>query len=120
MIQTPKQNRVKHYGLIFLYLSESNLKLKKMNKQIKLKDLFITAFAAFGLFSIISSFTNVPLESNEAIIPVYEMHKMEDSKIMIFNKQNGEVSYKEVEGNYVIETYDVNLKTPGYLDIKMY
>ena len=45
---------------------------------------------------------------------------MEDSKIMIFNKQNGEVSYKEVEGNYVIETYDVNLKTPGYLDIKMY
>ena len=88
-----------------------------MNKQIKLKDLLITALAAFGLFSIISSFTNVPLESNEAIIPVYEMHKMENSKIMIFNKQNGEVTYKKVEGNYAIS--DVYLHTPGYLDVKM-
>ena len=79
-----------------------------MNKQIKLKDLFITAFALFGLFSIISSFTNVPLESNEAITPIYEMHKMEDSKIMIFNKQNGEVSYKEVEGNYATEDVDIS------------
>ena len=79
-----------------------------MNKQIKLKDLLITAFAAFGLFSIISSFTNVPLESNKTVFPIYEMHKMEDSKIMIFNKQNGEVTYKEVEGNYATEDVDIS------------
>ena len=82
-----------------------------MNKQIKLKDLFITAFAAFGLFSIISSFTNVPLESNNIVSPIYEMHKMEDSKIMIFNKQNGEVSYKEVEGNYATELVEVYVES---------
>ena len=79
-----------------------------MNKQIKLKDLLITAFGAFGLFSIISSFTNVPLESNNIVSPIYEMHKMEDSKIMIFNKQNGEVTYKEVEGDYATEDVDIS------------
>ena len=42
---------------------------------------------------------------------------MENSKIMIFNKQNGEVTYKKVEGNYAIS--DVYLHTPGYLDVKM-
>ena len=79
-----------------------------MNKQIKLKDLLITALAAFGLFSIISSFTNVPLESNNIIPPIYEMHKMEENNIMIFNKQNGEVTYKEVEGNYATEDVDIS------------
>ena len=49
------------------------------------------------------------------------MHKLENNTLMIFNKQNGEFSYKEVEGNYVIETYyDVNLRTPGFLNIKMH
>ena len=82
-----------------------------MNKQIKLKDLLITAFAAFGLFSIITSFTNVPLESNNIIPPIYEMHKMEESKIMIFNKQNGEVTYKEVEGNYAQDYVTLSIQS---------
>lgn len=93
-----------------------------MNKQIKLKDLFITAFAAFGLFSIISSFTNVPLESNKTVFPIYEMHKMEDSKIMIFNKQNGVVSYKKVEGDYAIERVNIDVDSwpIGSLSISEY
>ena len=93
-----------------------------MNKQIKLKDLFITAFAVFGLFSIISSFTNVPKKSNNIVSTIYEMHKMEDSTIMIFNKQNGEISYKEVEGDYAIEriTVDVDSWPISFLKIMEY
>ena len=42
-------------------------------------------------------------ESNPNPLPAYEMHKMEDAKIMIFNKYNGEVEYKELEGDFVAE-----------------
>jgi len=82
-----------------------------MNKQIKLKDLFITAFALFGFLTVISSFTNISDERNDFNVPVYEMHKMKNSKIMIFNKQNGEITYKEIDGDYASDAIDVFLQS---------
>lgn len=82
-----------------------------MNKQIKLKDLFITAFALFGFLTVISSFTNISDERNDFNVPVYEMHKMKNSKIMIFNKQNGEITYKEIDGDYASDAVDVYLQS---------
>ena len=88
-----------------------------MNKQIKLKDFFITAFALFGFFTVISSFTNVSDERNDFNVPVYEMHKMKNSKIMIFNKQNGEITYKEIDGDYASDAVDVFLQSWPFGDL---
>jgi len=49
-------------------------------------------------------------ESNPNPLPGYEMHKMEDAKIMIFNKYNGEVEYKELEGDYATENMHISGK----------
>ena len=88
-----------------------------MNKQIKLKDLFITAFALFGFLTVISSFTNISDERNDFNVPVYEMHKMKNSKIMIFNKQNGEITYKEIDGDYASDAVDVYLQSWPFGDL---
>ena len=87
-----------------------------------IKNSIIGAFAIFGFITLISSYTENKELSSSVVIDNsnFEMHKLKNNTLMIFNKQNGEVSYKEVEGNYVNETYDVNLRTPGYLDIKMH
>ena len=49
----------------------------------------------------------------------FEMHKMEDAKIMIFNKYNGEVEYKKIEGDFIQESlshYFRNKIVSGSLD----
>jgi len=46
------------------------------------------------------------------------MHKMEDGKIMLFNKINGEVEYKEIKGEFYDATYELSHYFPGTLDIR--
>ena len=73
-----------------------------------IKDIIIGIFAVIGFAAILTGFTNSTLETNKVNSNVFEMHKMEDNKIMIFNKYNGEINYKKVEGNYAQEYVNID------------
>ena len=66
-----------------------------------LKTITLSVLCTLGVLSLMSVVK--ANESNPNPLPAYEMHKMEDAKIMIFNKYNGEVEYKELEGDFVAE-----------------
>lgn len=75
----------------------------------KLKDILLYSFAAIGVFSLFIAATNDSLKSYETTTSNFEMHKMENNKILVFNKNNGDIIYKEIEGDYAIEEVSVDV-----------
>ena len=51
----------------------------------------------------------------------FELHHLEDAnKVLVFNTANGEFSYETVEEVVIDGTYTLNVKTPGYFDIRQH
>ena len=75
-----------------------------------IKNSVIGALALFGLFAIISGATSKENNSKNVFIDNanFEMHKMEDGKIMVFNKENGEVEYKKINGEFAVESISID------------
>ena len=69
----------------------------------KLKDILLYSFAAIGVFSLFIAATNGTLKSYETTTSNFEMHKMEDNKILVFNKINGDIIYKKIETDITIK-----------------
>ena len=87
-----------------------------------LKNSMVGGLALFGLITIISGASPKNYYSENVSVDnlKYEMHKMEDGKVMVFNKENGELEYKKIEGELLYETYELRVTTPNYFDIKQH
>ena len=70
-----------------------------------IKNSIIGAFAIFGFITLISSYTENKELSSSVVIDNsnFEMHKLENNTFMIFNKQNGEVSYDKTKDSFMGE-----------------
>ena len=70
-----------------------------------IKNSIIGAFAIFGFITLISSYTENKELSSSVVIDNsnFEMHKLENNTLMIFNKQNGEVSYDNTKESFMSE-----------------
>ena len=75
-----------------------------------IKNSIIGAFAIFGFISLISSYTENKELSSSVVIDNsnFEMHKLENNTLMIFNKQNGEVSYDKTKESFMTEYVEVS------------
>jgi len=56
------------------------------------------------------------------ITSMYEFHDLEDTRGLIFNKVTGEIKYKEIrkEPKSMTQSYNLNLRTPDYLDVRVF
>ena len=75
------------------------------------KNSIIGALALFGLFAIISGANSKNYYSENVSVDnlKFEMHKMEDGKVMVFNKENGELEYKKVDGEFYDAVYQLQI-----------
>ena len=75
-----------------------------------IKNSIIGAFAIFGFITLISSYTENKELSSSVVIDNsnFEMHKLENNTLMIFNKQNGEVSYDKTKESFMSEDVEVS------------
>ena len=91
-----------------------------------IKNSIIGAFAIFGFISLISSYTENKELSSSVIIDNsnFELHKLENNTLMIFNKQNGEVSYDKTKESFMTENVDISgslyIKQDGSWNIGTY
>ena len=53
---------------------------------------------------------------------IYEFYDLEDTRGLIFNKVTGEIKYEEIREKPIetVNFYDLNLRTPQYLDLKIH
>ena len=75
-----------------------------------IKNSIIGAFAIFGFVSLISSYTENK-EINKSVFidnSNYEMHKLKNNTLMIFNKKNGEIFYKETAEPFINEDVKIS------------
>tara|TARA_R110001599_G_scaffold342070_1_gene563477 strand:- start:319 stop:606 length:288 start_codon:yes stop_codon:yes gene_type:complete len=81
-----------------------------------IKNSIIGAFAIFGFITLISSYTENKELSSSVVIDNsnFEMHKLENNTLMIFNKQNGEVSYDKTKESFMYEDVKVSGKLGIY------
>ena len=83
-----------------------------------IKNSIIGAFAIFGFISLISSYTKNKELSSSVVIDNsnFEMHKLENNTLMIFDKQNGIVSYEKITENYLSEYVEISGKIQVNVD----
>ena len=75
-----------------------------------IKNSIVGGLAIFGLITIISGASPKNYYSENVSVDnlKFEMHKMEDGKVMVFNKENGELEYKKVDGEFYDNSYHLN------------
>ena len=82
-------------------------------KNLDFKSVLIGFLGAFViLLSINSTVVKTP-ENN-----IYEFSDKGEKDVLRFNKVTGNIESVNVRDENVMERYDVNLRTPGFLDIK--
>ena len=84
-----------------------------------IKNSMVGGLALFGLITIISGASPKNYYSENVSVNnlKFEMHKMEDGKVMVFNKENGELEYKNVDGEFYDAEYQLNHWFYNTLDI---
>ena len=68
--------------------------------------------------------TGTTTRENTNTTPIYEFYDLKDTKGLIFNKVTGEIKYEEIRKESIdmreYYTIDLNLKTPQYLDLRIF
>lgn len=65
--------------------------------KIDIKSAIFSSLFTMALMSFVS-INESPTNLKSSPAPVYEMYNLESEKILIFNKNNGEIEYKEIDG----------------------
>ena len=90
---------------------------------MKIQKNFITGILS-GICGVLLLFiiTGTTTRETTSLTTIYEFYDLEDTRGLIFNKVTGEIKFEEIREKpiEVVNNYDLNLRTPQYLDLRIY
>ena len=90
---------------------------------MKIQKNFTTGILS-GICGVLLLFiiTGTTTRETTNLTTIYEFYDLEDTRGLIFNKVTGEIKYEEIREKPIetVNNYDLNLRTPQYLDLRIY
>ena len=90
---------------------------------MKIQKNFTTGIlSGIGGILLLFIITGTTTRETTNLTTIYEFYDLEDTRGLIFNKVTGEIKYEEIREKPIetVNNYDLNLRTPQYLDLRIY
>lgn len=87
--------------------------------KIDIKTAIISSFFTIALMSFVSV-NESPTSLTSITAPAFEMYNLESGKILLFNKNNGEIEYKELDDKIISNYSEIAITSwPSWGDLQV-